>query len=643
MPRYCKKCGVDAPDPGQCGEEVGTRHEFVESVTGPNATAVSIASLGTPSKPNAGSLGTTMQSALNVSLKTSSAARLNITGGVEFVKISGKVSESKALGIDHVKKAALLEFVHDFKVEDGGLDTSQQHVLLASLNKLSNTMEWLDTSHGNRSRRVLGPPQHSDGQRSIAFYSSKPDATEALLSIVFEWKITHDKTAMVQFSSLCGQAIERAFAFATNYAWLPSVDVFFVLSGSPSCIGHILVIRDELNNLKTTMVFFESLSDFYQALQTACYRAEQLRTSACGALLGFFNHYKLAPSMQRVRRTTAQKCKHVYSVALAESLVKSKSPAVSTHDFRLCLKLVQLSAEDGDPFSFLYEKKNIQLVFESDVDEEKEDSVGVPYALVAMYNDENGSVVLEELHSKGEEMLKRLLEKSRRFTKAEHKEYENYEAVSALHTVDVPEGWGVLVMIHGATHFNQESKVSQCLTLHSAITERLISGGDLANVLHRIERTLQWQLNNGNLISCDLRPPNVIAFTRTLLDMAKGTYDLSNGVAQATLGDDDGIETKAGRDMSKPNPEDAKALAGSFPCEEGPLVWTLIDYGFCVVDGSTTIPPEGAAWDLMKGVVGGEPGKRIDMSMEPSKWMSMLYNAVIQLQASQLQASQRRL
>jgi hypothetical protein len=30
MPRYCDKCGIDAPNAGQCGDVVGERHHFVE-------------------------------------------------------------------------------------------------------------------------------------------------------------------------------------------------------------------------------------------------------------------------------------------------------------------------------------------------------------------------------------------------------------------------------------------------------------------------------------------------------------------------------------------------------------------------------------------------------------------------------------
>jgi hypothetical protein len=36
-----------------------------------------------------------------------------------------------------------------------------------------------------------------------------------------EWKIKHGKVLQEQFSALLDQAIERAFAFTTNYAWLP--------------------------------------------------------------------------------------------------------------------------------------------------------------------------------------------------------------------------------------------------------------------------------------------------------------------------------------------------------------------------------------------------------------------------------------
>jgi hypothetical protein len=30
MPRFCKYCGVDAPNADQCGNIAGTRHEFTE-------------------------------------------------------------------------------------------------------------------------------------------------------------------------------------------------------------------------------------------------------------------------------------------------------------------------------------------------------------------------------------------------------------------------------------------------------------------------------------------------------------------------------------------------------------------------------------------------------------------------------------
>ena len=30
MPRFCKTCGVDAPNAGQCGDVAGVRHVFIE-------------------------------------------------------------------------------------------------------------------------------------------------------------------------------------------------------------------------------------------------------------------------------------------------------------------------------------------------------------------------------------------------------------------------------------------------------------------------------------------------------------------------------------------------------------------------------------------------------------------------------------
>jgi hypothetical protein len=73
------------------------------------------------------------------------------------------------------------------------------------------------------------------------------------------------------------------------------------------------------------------------------------------------------------------------------------------------------------------------------------------------------------------------------------------------------------------------------------------------------------------------------------------------------------------------------AFTGSFPCESGALVWTLIDYGFCIDAGCTTIS-EGAAWDLIELVVGGDLGKRQGLPMDPNVWMLMLTAAVCQLQ-----------
>jgi len=34
MPRFCKTCGVDAPNAGQCGDVAGVRHEFIEGNAG---------------------------------------------------------------------------------------------------------------------------------------------------------------------------------------------------------------------------------------------------------------------------------------------------------------------------------------------------------------------------------------------------------------------------------------------------------------------------------------------------------------------------------------------------------------------------------------------------------------------------------
>ena len=34
MPKFCKTCGVDAPNAGQCGDVAGVRHEFIEGNAG---------------------------------------------------------------------------------------------------------------------------------------------------------------------------------------------------------------------------------------------------------------------------------------------------------------------------------------------------------------------------------------------------------------------------------------------------------------------------------------------------------------------------------------------------------------------------------------------------------------------------------
>jgi hypothetical protein len=184
--------------------------------------------------------------------------------------------------------------------------------------------------------------------------------------------------------------------------------------------------------------------------------------------------------------------------------------------------------------------------------------------------------------------------------------------------------------------------MSQCITLHYAITKRLDLDCDMLELLDRIKRTLQWQLHRG-LISCDLRPPNVIAFTSTLLDMVKDTDDASESMMHLEIEDDEAPEdgTQDWRAWLEHHQGAATAFAGSFPCEKGPLVWTLIDYGLCIVQGGcTTFPDKGAAWDLIKRFVGGKPGEREDVSMDPNVWFAMLCMAVCQLQASVINGEQ---
>jgi hypothetical protein len=124
-------------------------------------------------------------------------------------------------------------------------------------------MKGLDTSHGMRMRRMLGcPHRSSDVKRSMIICSNKPDATAKLHFIVFKWKISRGKVLQEQVSALLDQAIERAFAFATNYACLPSADVFLLLSGPTTCIGHILVKRGDRNEPKFAMFFFNDLMEF---------------------------------------------------------------------------------------------------------------------------------------------------------------------------------------------------------------------------------------------------------------------------------------------------------------------------------------------------------------------------------------------
>jgi hypothetical protein len=114
------------------------------------------------------------------------------------------------------------------------------------------------------------------------------------------------------------------------------------------------------------------------------------------------------------------------------------------------------------------EKKNMQQMFQAEVGNEY--AVGVPYPLVAVYR-KAGDAVVENLHSQGLKVLERLLRTSKQLTTTEHKG-GSYMSMGPLHEVDVPEGWGVLVMLHGATKYS-EDKVSQCITLHSAITGRM--------------------------------------------------------------------------------------------------------------------------------------------------------------------------
>jgi hypothetical protein len=144
---------------------------------------------------------------------------------------------------------------------------------------------------------------------------------------------------------------------------------------------------------------------------------------------------------------------------------------VFTHDFRLCFKAVPLSVagnEDEAPFAFMCEKNNMQQVFQAEVGDEY--AVGVPYPPVAVYR-KAGDTVAENLHCQGLKVLERLLRTSKQLTTIEHKG-GSYISMGSLHEVDVPEGWGVLVMLHGATKYS-EDKVSQCTTQHSAITGRM--------------------------------------------------------------------------------------------------------------------------------------------------------------------------
>jgi hypothetical protein len=623
------------------------RHVPYLSTVGPKATA-GAASSGTPQRMQEGALSRfSFDDLLRDILTSEFASSLNITGGVNICEITNNICSNivSDLGL----RRALLTFMHHFKTEEIG-PSCQQAVLLKSLEELG-LQDLLDTSRAKRSRRVLGLPLiYKDVTRSIAQYTNKPDATGPMFSLVFEWKITHNQCAKQQFRALCIQAIERAFAFASNYAWLPSVDVFFVLSGANPCIGHILVRRDHQNRLSSTMAFFKDLTSFFETLMKARDRAGDVKRSACGAVVGALNWLKISPSMQRARHTTLDPNKHLYSLALAERVVNGRPPAVRTHNFQLCLKAVPLYDKEwkATVSTFTYEKNHIKQVF-GEAAIENYDDVRVPYALVAVYR-ENGHTHVEVLHSEGQEMLDRLLLESRRLTQVEHEPNEytdgSYASLGPLHKVDVPEGWGVLVMLHGATIYDTGNKTSACITLHSAITQRLPLGCALTELLDRIKRTLQLQLHCGKFISCDMRPPNVIAFSRALLDKAQFPADIADKLMTVVLEVSEEAEWPASGEASESDeileePSTEAELATfrasdtSFPCETGALVWTLIDYGFCIDKGGCTTIPEGAAWDLIKLVVEGDPGERSGLTMDPLAWSWMLALAICELQAAQ--------
>jgi hypothetical protein len=70
---------------------------------------------------------------------------------------------------------------------------------------------------------------------------------------------------------------------------------------------------------------------------------------------------------------------------------------------------------------------------------------------------------------------------------------------------------------------------------------------------------------------------------------------------------------------------------GLFMCEKGDLLWTVIDYGYCIVEGCAHIADSGHAWELMQDIVDSQSGPLTNLIMSSSLWMGMLYKAVIQL------------
>ena len=80
-------------------------------------------------------------------------------------------------------------------------------------------------------------------------------------------------------------------------------------------------------------------------------------------------------------------------------------------------------------------------------------------------------------------------------------------------------------------------------------------------MLQRIHDTLKWQWGKG-VISCDLRPPNVIAFPKELLEEAKGGEvedEMAAGVQNMNMEECQGDESDV-QDWIRQNLEEAKEL-----------------------------------------------------------------------------------